>query len=165
MTSSVCLRKRRQMVDDWSVSNFSDMQDGLGGWSDHYIINGGFRECHPDFQAVPIGDPSGFMVCKRKHDGVSPKFDQTSSVVMDSATLYQESAKPRQLSDPYSFDQRKNFPNRELIERDYFGRQFYFDGIGMKPITDKKIHRFYGYAGTANVTEFNPYLGIQATRF
>jgi hypothetical protein len=63
MSGSYTLAQR--LKNPYSVT--IDGRGPLGGWEDAYMINGGHRECHPDFIATPIGpDPNGFLVCQRK---------------------------------------------------------------------------------------------------
>jgi len=66
MTSSWLLSQRKKQKSVWNIDNFSNPGNTLGGWEDHYITPGHTHECHPDYTAIPIGNPYGFMVCKRK---------------------------------------------------------------------------------------------------
>lgn len=44
----------------------------LQAYSDNYMINGAVRECHVDFESIPVGqNPNGFVVCQRKRDPIT----------------------------------------------------------------------------------------------
>lgn len=70
MTSSLALKKRKEMCPIW---NFGYADSPLGGWEDHYITPGGTHECHPNYKAIPIGNPYGFMVCIKRRQPPQPK--------------------------------------------------------------------------------------------
>ncbi len=65
MSGSYLLNKRLSNKDKNTIT--IEKNDGIGGYSNNYMINGAHKECHPDFVATPIGnDPNGFLICKRK---------------------------------------------------------------------------------------------------
>ena len=69
MSGSYLLKKRLTLPDSMSV--VLDVGTTLGGLGDSYMVNGGHRECHPDFVATPIGDgPHRFLVCQRKKEEI-----------------------------------------------------------------------------------------------
>lgn len=59
MSSSYRLKKR--IEEGWN----------LGHWSDMYIVT--HKQCHPDFNTLPIGHVGGVKVCLRKPQPVSRK--------------------------------------------------------------------------------------------
>ena len=148
------------MAAVWNVANFGDPNNSLGGWEDHYIIDGASRECHPDYEAIPIGNPYGFMICKKRkypngqgldvvHDPIDPsQFNGYNKYMAD---LYRPWRKTEiQITDPYNYYDRTT-PNEEFLHRnDYLARDIYFNGTGVKPVHTPGPRRYheYGYAFT-----------------
>lgn len=60
MSSSFRLKKRREALETWS----------FGPDADHYIRP--WAECHPDYTAIPIGNPDGVKVCVRNRSSAPP---------------------------------------------------------------------------------------------
>nr|QBK86390.1 MAG: uncharacterized protein LCMAC102_01850 [Marseillevirus LCMAC102] len=173
MTSSWALTKRKEMADVWNVSNFGNPENSLGGWEDHYIINGACRECHPDFEAIPIGNPYGFMVCKRRkfpvkpnnmidaskypdgmsldvpHDPIDPsQFNGYNKYMADMYRPWRTTQ--IQLSNPYNYYDRTT-PNEALLhQKDYLAREIYYSGNGIKPVHTPGQRKYseYGYSFT-----------------
>lgn len=161
MTSSWALSQRKKM-GVWDISNFGDPNNSLGGWEDHYIINGAVRECHPDFEAIPIGNPYGFMVCKRRkypdgkgfdtvHNPIDPS--QFNGYNKYSADLYRPWRETQiQITDPYNYYDR-TVPNEAFLHQfDYLARPIHYDGTGIKPVHTpgpRKYHE-YGFAYSPN---------------
>lgn len=139
MTSSWALTKRKQMMDPdgnktWSISKFSSQDDGMGGWSNHYITPGHTHECAPGYKNTPIGNPYGFGMCV-KMDQPTPTIDPS---VFNGYNRYQTdlydptNEVPRQVSNPYGFYERR-IPNESFLrQRDYISREIKYDGIGTK---------------------------------
>lgn len=159
----------------WDMKNFSDVNDGLGGWSDMYITDGATTECHPDYQAIPIGDPYGFMVCKKRKrplgrpnglpgqattgTGIEVNIPMTMGPDSDingyhkfSADLYRPNKLPIQLQDPYAYNDRI-IPDEQYYHRnDYIAREIQYSGDGIKPVHTPGPRRYfeYGYSYTDN---------------
>lgn len=161
MTSSWALKKLREQGSTWDIANFGDPDNSLGGWEDHYIINGAHRECHPDFEAMPIGNPYGFMICKRRKRPDGRGFDtplpfdpsQFNGYNKFSADMYRPWRDTAiQLANPDGYYDRK-VPNEEYLHlNDYLSRDTYYDGIGTKPVhtpmANGEIPREFGFSFT-----------------
>lgn len=158
MTSSWALSKRKERPDIWGVGNLTESvseNSPLGGWEDHYVTPGHTHECHPDFKAIPIGNPYGFMMCVRKKasqlnecrgyariGGSVPDPQKLNGVVRFSNDLYDpRRIQPRQDFNPTPIAQRQGLdprraaiPNLQyLIENDYIYRPFNYNGTGIGP--------------------------------
>lgn len=155
MTSSWALTQRKKMGKTWDIANFSNPGNSLGGWEDHYIINGACRECHPDFEAIPMGNPYGFMICKRRtypdgvpldvvNDPIDPS--QWNGYNKYMADLYRPWRKTQiQTADPYNYYDR-TVPNEQMLHRyDYLAREIAYDGTGIKPIHTPGPRKYYEY--------------------
>lgn len=162
MTSSYSLTKRKQMLKDWNISNFANPDNPLGGWEDHYITPGHTHECHPDYEAIPIGNPYGFMVCKRKYDANGKSGDMVKNPIDPlpyngynkySADLYRPWLKKQiQITDPYAYHDRV-VPNEDYLhQRDYLAREIKYDGIGNRPLRTPGNRKYfeYGFSYTQN---------------
>lgn len=162
MTSSWLLKKRKEMKKYWDESNFGNPNNSLGGWEDHYIINGAVRECRSGFQAVPIGNSSGFMICRRMkysdgksvddvHKPIDPaQFNGYNKYMAD---MYRPWKKTQiQITNPYNYYDR-TAPNEEYLHRrDYLAREIKYNSIGVNPTRTpgpRKYHE-YGYSYTKN---------------
>ncbi len=162
MTSSWSLSQRKKMKDVWSISNFGDPNNPLGGWEDHYITPGGTHECHPNYQAVPIGDQYGFMVCRKKkrEDGRgidTPTNDIDPSVYNGynkyQADMYRPWRKTQiQMTNPRPYYDRTT-PNEQILrQRDYIARGIQYDGTGTRPkhTPGDRPYMEYGYSYSDN---------------
>lgn len=167
MSSSYLLKKRREMRDPngeltWSVSKFGDPNNALGGWEDHYITPGHTHECHPDYEAIPIGNPYGFMVCKKKKYPNGKGFDSVHNPIDPSqfngynkymADLYRPWRETEiQITDPYGYYDRV-VPNESMLhQRDYLAREIRYDGIGVNPLRTPGNRKYmeYGFDYTKN---------------
>jgi len=164
MTSSWALTKRKQMGQVWNIANFGDPDNALGGWEDHYITPGHTHECHPDYEAVPIGNPYGFMMCKKKkypdgrgldavHDPVDPsQFNGYNKYMADLYRPWRETQ--IQITDPYNYYDRTT-PNEQFLHtHDYLSRETEYSGTGVKPIHTpghRKFHEYgFSYASPGN---------------
>lgn len=160
MTSSWALTKRKEMKDVWAISNFGDDDNALGGWEDHYIVNGAQRECGPNFEAVPIGNPYGFMICRRKKRKDGRGMD-VPPVMIDpseyngyhkfSPDLYRPWRKTAiQITNPDNYYDRTTPNEAFLHQRDYLAREIKYNGTGVDPIHTPGPRRYneYGYSYT-----------------
>src|SRR3989338_5541196 len=67
MSGSFLLKQRNLLGSAYDVSNFGAVDTELGGWSSHYVKNLGLSRCHPNYEAIPIGNnPLGFAICRKK---------------------------------------------------------------------------------------------------
>lgn len=168
MTSSWMLKQRKLHADRWSISNFGDPNNALGGWEDHYMIPGGTKECHPDYVAHPIGGPYGFMICARKKFGNNEDMSIGSSVCSFqpsdqngykrySSNLYDTRQKtPTQLYNPDSYHDRRIPYEEYLHANDYLSRPLAYDGTGTRPIhtppsTQGQKYSEYGFSYTTSI--------------
>lgn len=165
MTSSWALTKRKQMGQVWNIANFGDPDNALGGWEDHYITPGHTHECHPDYEAIPIGNPYGFMMCKKKkypdgrgldavHDPVDPsQFNGYNKYMADLYRPWRETQ--IQITDPYNYYDRTT-PNEQFLHtHDYLARETEYSGTGVKPIHTPGHRKFHEY-GFSYTSPGNP---------
>jgi hypothetical protein len=92
-------------------------------------------ECHPDFEATPIGRPDGVKLCVRKYESVAPKTVPTTSYSKCSPDLYNPGNLPRQINNPYAYVDRRP-PNDDWnIAHDItrLKTELKYDGIGFFP--------------------------------
>jgi len=157
MTSSWSLTKRKQMTNPdgtktWAISNFSPYDDGLGGWSNHYITPGHTHECAPGYMNTPIGNPYGFGMCVKIPEN-PPQVDPSmfNGYNKFQPDLYNpENEVPRQISNPYGFYER-TIPNESFLQqRDYISREIRFDGIGVSPLRTPGPRKYSEYASSFN---------------
>lgn len=167
MTSSYMLNQRRKMLQ-YDKSNFTTPHlDSLGGTEDAYIINSAHRECRSGFQAIPIGNPYGFAICKRmtgpcgtdaadfgtsaakeapvvRHEQNVEKFQGDSKF---SADLYNPWYKRQvQMYNPDYYNERFKIPEFEYaVLNDYYDRRFEYNGTGISP-----KHQIMVEPGTGN---------------
>lgn len=145
MTSSLALTKRKEMGNVWNIKNFSyPGEDSLGGWEDHYIKDGANGECHPNYYAIPIGNPYGFMVCvKRKGDAGKtldvPQHEIDPSVwngynkyMADLYRPWRDTA--IQMYDPYYYFDRRAPYEAQHIQNDMLRLPMAYNGTGVSPI-------------------------------
>jgi hypothetical protein len=141
MTSSWLLSQRKQNPA-WDVSNFGDINNSLGGLEDHYIINGAVNECRAGFEAIPIGNPYGFMVCKKQKyengEGLdvvqnSEDLSRYNGYHKNSVDLYRPWREtPIQMTNPDYYSDRKT-PNQSYLHQfDYLEREVRYRGDGIK---------------------------------
>lgn len=154
MTSSWLLQQRKKM-GVWDIQNFGNPNNALGGWEDHYITPGHTHECHPDFEAIPIGNPYGFMVCKkRKHpDGTNLDlpYKPTDLSLYNGYHKFQADmyspcgVLPRQISNPEYYYNRV-IPNEiEFHKDDYIARGINYNGTGIKPVHTPGTRKYNEY--------------------
>lgn len=143
MTSSWLLTQRKK-IPAYQMHNFADVNNSLGGWEDMYIIDGATRECRQGFTAVPIGNPYGFMVCKRNIGPDGKSIDDVRNPVDPSvyngynkysADMYDPSKEvATQRYDPWGYYDRV-VPMEEYYHRnDYLARDIKFNGTGINPV-------------------------------
>lgn len=165
MTSSWLLQKRKEMGNVWGIQNFGDPNNALGGWEDHYITPGHTSECHPNYEAIPIGNPYGFMVCKKRKykngrdmstvlDPIDPsRFNGYHKYRSDIYRPWRE--KPIQITDPYKYELR-TIPNESYLQRnDYIARPLFYSGTGIQPIHTPGDRKYYEYGYSYN--DYPPY--------
>lgn len=146
------------MAAVWDISNFGDTNNSLGGWEDHYITDGASHECHPDYEAIPIGNPYGFMVCKKKKypngRGLDSAYDPIDPSVYNGYNRYQADLyqpwqeTPIQMTNPYNYYDR-TVPNETFFhQRDYLSRETQYSGTGVRPIHTPGPRKYleYGFA-------------------
>ena len=159
MTSSLSLKKRKEMWRDWGIFNFGDPENALGGWEDHYIADG-IKNCRAGFDAIPIGNPYGFKICKRRKHPNGQSMDVPKNPIEPRvwngynkymADLYRPWRETQiQMYDPYNYYDRV-IPNEQLLHRDdYIARPIRYDGIGVNPVHTPGPGRYneYGFSFT-----------------
>ena len=144
MSSSWLLSKRKDIGIGRAIGN-------KGEYNDSYITPGGTRECHPDYVATPINDPKGygFLLCTRRanppHNNPQPPPhpQPDEGVHLHQRDLYTLQKDPRQLFCPYSVQQR-TVPNEwYLRQHDYYSRDLWYDGIGVRSAPQpEEFHKF-----------------------
>jgi hypothetical protein len=145
MTSSWNLTQRKKASHS-TAYQFSHEDSTLGGWEDHYIINGAMRECHPNYKAHPIGDPNGFMVCMKKKDAkTGTRYIDTPEQTFNpleqngyhrsKANLYDMSMiEPAELHQAYAYKDRVVPGEKYLQRNDYMTRDIRYNGTGITPM-------------------------------
>ena len=155
MTSSWALTQRKRMGNVWS---FGFPESPLGGWEDHYIINGAVRECHPNYETIPIGNKYGFAVCVRRkgESGKTLDLPQTGLKPEDlssfngyhrfQADLYRPWRKEAiQLYNPLDYYDRTT-PNEKYLHReDYLARDIRYNGAGVEPMRTPGNRKYFEY--------------------
>jgi hypothetical protein len=155
MSSSWLIKKRKEMDKWWNINNFGTDKNALGGWEDSYIINGAIRECHPNYEAVPIGNPYGFMICRRRKDENGKGLDVPSEEIHPSefngynkymADMYRPWRKTQiQTYNPTNYYDRTTPNQEELHLRDYLAREIQFNSTGIKPTHTPGPRKYYEY--------------------
>lgn len=142
MTSSFTIKKINEQRSLWTPALPGAT---LGGLEDRYLKIVG--ECHPDFNAVPIGNPDGAKLCVRKTDacGLSigdtmmersrREIDNTQGYYRGSVNLYDvREMVPYQQINPEAYSSRRIPWEGDLVRRDYLHRPLNFGGIGINPV-------------------------------
>lgn len=144
MTSSVQLKNRKMRPEVWH----------FGPWANHYIVPGGTKECHPDYRAIPIGDPYGFLVCVRKtpQSGVPHQSTVKNGIHRYSLTLYEPNKQPRQMNEPLTPAQRRAPHDAYNISHDYQRLPMKYNATGIEkirmPHPEQQPYKEYGYSYT-----------------
>lgn len=141
MTSTFVIKKIQQQRNLWT---YALPGATLGGMEDRYIRSDG--ECHPDFAAVPIGNPTGTKMCVRKTDSCGnsigdtmmaksrQNIDETQGYFRGSVDLYDVRAmEPYQQINPDAYSSRHIPWEADLIRRDYLHRPINYGGTGINP--------------------------------
>lgn len=138
MTSSFLLKKLKE-DGRWNVSNH-----------DTYLkING---ECHPDYEAAPIGRQTGAKVCTRK-----PRVALPAEYIHPSANngyykgatdLYNPKATfPVREWSPYHYSDMRTPNESDLIKDDYIHIPAKFNGTGIGPLRHSEPgNPYYSFA-------------------
>jgi len=143
----------------WNIKNFSQPDEPLGGWADSYVTPGGTHECHPDYFAIPIGNPYGFMMCVKRIGDGGRRLDTPQAEIDPSewngynkymADLYRPWRKNQiQMYDPYYYHDRRTPHEAQLIQEDYLRLPMEYNSTGVKPIhtpgKPPKRTRFFEY--------------------
>ncbi len=142
MTASFKLRKRMEDAKTWSFG--AETPTSMSGMDNSYVRP--FGECHPDFYAIPIGQPWGVKMCVRR-----PMVPEAINMVEEeqkekgmrdrgywraAVNLYDPEAKePTQLWNPLKFQNRRIPYETELLEKDYIRGEIEYSGTGINPTT------------------------------
>lgn len=142
MTSSFIIKKLNEQRGLWT---YALPGATLGGLEDRYIRSDG--ECHPDFAAVPIGNPNGTKMCVRKTDQCGNSIgdtmmaksrqviDETQGYFRGSVNLYDVYAmEPYQQINPEAYSSRRIPWEGDLVRRDYLHRPINYGGTGINPV-------------------------------
>jgi hypothetical protein len=140
MSSSFRLFKRRQEKNLWTIP----------GPPEHHYIRP-FGECHPEYTALPIGQPDGVKICSRTAPEIpylpKPDPERTKNRYYKfSSRLYEpENPKPVQMLNPTAYDDRFG-PHRGIyLAKDYYRSEVKYDGIGGYPLptcTDRARYEY-----------------------
>lgn len=175
MTSSSMLSHRRSNPQEWGLDRLVDTEGlPMKGWEDIYITPGHTHECHPSYTAVPIGNPSGMMVCVKRREpstyreGSStkragreandpshkPPIAEKNGYTRYAVDLYDpEARRPRQLVDPYDYADRI-VPDEEYYHQfDYLARDMKYNATGVSPVRTpySRDHSLQKQTGTASL--------------
>lgn len=152
MTSSFMLQKRKEMGDVWKIACDDD---GLGGWSNHYITPGHTHECHPNYTSISMGSPYGFTMCvKRK--GIGGKYLDVPQSEIDpsvyngynkfQADLYRPWRQTQiQMYNPFNYYDRTTNNEQEFIQNDYIARATKYNSTGIQPIRTPGPRKYAEY--------------------
>jgi len=140
MSSSFRLFKRRQEKNLWTIPGPSE---------NHYIRV--FGECHPEYTALPIGQPDGVKICSRTAPEIpylpKPDPERTKNRYYKFASRLYEPANPKpvQMLNPTAYDDRFG-PNRGIyLDKDYYRSEVKYDGLGGYPLptcTDRARYEY-----------------------
>lgn len=168
MTSSFLLQERLKDPKTWT---FGLPDSVMGGQDDHYLRS--YGECHPDYMAIPIGNPTGVKVCVRRVDhcgrrfGETPlleaqsKIEQANGYYRGSVNLYDPMATiPQQDWNPQYYSSRRIPWEQDLLRKDYLRWEIKYNGTGVNllhsphELRDKnKPYYQYGYSYTPSDLE------------
>jgi hypothetical protein len=160
MTSSFKIQQRLREGNLWKFG-LADSQ--MGGQDDSYLRS--YGECHPDFMAIPIGNPTGVKMCVRRVDPYGRRFGETPTInatkeLVDqklngywraSPNLYDPRIqKPVQLWNPDAFPDRRTPYEQDLLRDDYLRWPVKYNGNGINlnraPAEGKDTgHAYYQY--------------------
>lgn len=142
MTSSFTIKKINEQRDLW---NYALPNATLGGMEDRYIRTQG--ECHPDFAAIPIGNPQGANLCVRRLDPCGNTIGtmlqrKSEKQIEDSQGFYRGSVNlydvkdmvPYQQINPEEYSSRRIPWEGDLVRRDYLHRQINYGATGITPV-------------------------------
>ena len=146
MTSSFRIKKKYENGGTWQ----------FGPWYDHYVRP--YGECHPDYDAIPIGRPEGVKICVRRDVSTlqqypprRPPSEGAPDDVLYNPQLY-EGKRARnaiQQFNPWRYDQRRS-PNESYNrENDTWRREVVYDGTGFMKMFSYTPQEKYN-AGLAN---------------
>ena len=153
------------MAKDWDIALFGNPGNALHGWEDHYIIDGANRECHPNYEAVPIGNPYGFMICRKRKYPDGRGLDTPVSTVDPadwngysrfSSSLYEPWRKTQiQTYDPYNYYDRTTANEEYLHRNDYLARDIQYNATGITHVHTPGPRKYneYGYSYTPQPPE------------
>lgn len=141
MTSSFLIKKLDEDYKNGNMrwSNFSpdfnEHDSPLGGLEHtHVKING---DCHPDFYAVPIGNPYGAKLCRRKLISQKPiKTEQPKTGYYRAVlNLYDVNAvTPTQITNPQAYPDRRIPWEADLIRDDYLRLPIKYNANGIQTV-------------------------------
>jgi hypothetical protein len=126
MTSSYLLQQRFAHGKDW---RFGNPDAPYRGMEDHYLRPWG--ECHPDYEANPIGTPTGAKVCVRR-----PFRRETTPTPQGyfrgSVNLYAPQDRvPSQKWNPYPYHDRRIPWEGQLVRDGYVDLPTRYNGTGI----------------------------------
>lgn len=142
MTSTFIIKKLNEQRSLW---NYAAPNATLGGMEDRYIRSQG--ECHPDFAAIPIGNPQGALLCVRKLDSCGDPIgtamqEKSKRDIENSQGFYRGSVNlynvhdmvPTQQINPEEYSSRRIPWEGDLVRRDYLHRQLNYGATGITPV-------------------------------
>jgi len=138
MTSSFLIREKLREKKEWSFG-VGDGQSTLGDWDDTYLRP--YGECHPDFKAIPIGNPYGVKMCVRRTvDGqrIGVPLEKAEEKLQNgyqrgSVNLYRPQANlPTQDWNPQFYQDRRMPYEQDLLRADYQRWPTRYNGTGME---------------------------------
>lgn len=157
MTSSFLIKK---LDEDYKKGNmrwsnfspdFNEHDSPLGGLEHtHVKING---DCHPDFYAVPVGQPGGAKICRRKLISQAPiKREQPKTGYYRAVlNLYDVNATtPTQITNPDAYPDRRIPWEADLIRDDYLRLPIKYNANGIQTVRTPhelrdKNHPYFEY--------------------
>jgi len=151
MSSSFRLYKRRQDKDVWTIPGDSQA---------HYIRVVG--ECHPDYTALPIGNPDGVKICTRTTPEmfIPPRPDPELGVnryFKFASRLYEPwNPDPVQMRNPSAYKDRFGPHQGYYLAHDYYRSEVKYDGIGGYPMPTCYDKALYEY-GVAQIPDPPPF--------
>lgn len=155
MSGSFLLKQRNLLGSAYDVSNFGAVDTELGGWSSHVIKPMSTSRCHPNYEAIPIGNnPLGFAICRKKvidgrtldlpapHvTGENNGYHKFASDLYDPKLTTQT-----QMYNPDRYYDRKTPEESYLQTNDYLTRNVRYNGNGIIPMnTPGGLYREYAF--------------------